>query len=63
MTYLINEITFYKIDDEGEEVVDKNGKTIEYTFKPGIRVKEMENFTDDFDDDMMEEIKRPDEEL
>jgi hypothetical protein len=63
MTYLINEITFYKVDDEGEEVVDKNGKTIEYTFKPGVRVKAMENFTDDFDDDIMEVIKRPDEEL
>jgi hypothetical protein len=58
MTYLINEITFYKVDDEGEEVVDKDGNVIEYTFKPGIRVKAMENLTDDFDDDIMEEIKK-----
>jgi len=58
MTYLINEITFYKVDDEGEEIVDKNGNVIEYTLKPGIRVKAMEYLTDDFDDDMMEEIKK-----
>ena len=58
MAYLINEITFYKVDDEGEEVVDKDGKTVEYTFKPGIRVKCMENLTDDFDDDMMVEIDK-----
>jgi len=58
MTYLVNEITFYKVDDEGEEVVDKDGNVIEYTFKPNIRVKEMENLTDNFDDDMMEEIKK-----
>ena len=57
MTYLINEITFYKVDEEGEEVVDENGKLIEYRFKPGIRVKAIENLTDDFDDDIMEEIK------
>ena len=57
MTYLVSEITFYKIDEEGEEVVDKDGNLIEYRFKPGIRVKAMENLTDDFDDDMMEEIK------
>tara|TARA_R100001480_G_scaffold142285_1_gene139770 strand:+ start:1352 stop:1561 length:210 start_codon:yes stop_codon:yes gene_type:complete len=57
MTYLISEITFYKLDEEGEEVLDKDGKLVEYTFKPGIRVKALENLTDDFDDDMMEEIK------
>tara|TARA_Y100001938_G_C7968824_1_gene368271 strand:- start:35 stop:244 length:210 start_codon:yes stop_codon:yes gene_type:complete len=57
MTYLISEITFYRLDEEGEEVLDKDGKLVEYTFKPGIRVKALENLTDDFDDDMMEEIK------
>lgn len=57
MTYLINEITFYKLDEEGEEVLDKDGKVVEYTFKPGIRVKALENLTDDFDDDIMEEVK------
>tara|TARA_R100000700_G_C3114439_1_gene106056 strand:+ start:481 stop:690 length:210 start_codon:yes stop_codon:yes gene_type:complete len=57
MTYLISEITFYKLDEEGEEVLDKDGKLVEYTFKPGIRVKALENLTDDFDDDMMEEVK------
>tara|TARA_Y100001951_G_C11064537_1_gene142687 strand:+ start:54 stop:227 length:174 start_codon:yes stop_codon:yes gene_type:complete len=57
MTYLINEITFYKVDEEGEEVLDKDGKVVVYTFKSGIRVKALENLTDDFDDDMMEEVR------
>jgi len=59
MTYLIHYITFYKVDDDGNEELNKDGTTKVYRIKDGIRVKTLEYLTDDFEDDMMtvEEIK------
>ena len=59
MTYLIQDITFYKVDDEGNEELNKDGTTKVYQIKQGTRVKALEYLTDDFEDDMMtvEEIK------
>ena len=55
MTYLIQDITFYKVDDDGNEELNKDGTTKIYRIKNGIRVKALEYLTDDFDDDIMEE--------
>ena len=55
MTYLIHDITFYKVDDDGNEELNKDGTTKVYRIKDGIRVKSLEYLTDDFGDDIMEE--------
>ena len=55
MAYLIQDITFYKVDDDGNEELNKDGTTKIYRIKDGIRVKALEYLTDDFDDDIMEE--------
>ena len=57
MTYLINDITFYKVDDEGNEELNKDGTTKIYQIKQGIRVKALEYLIDEFEDDMMETRK------
>ena len=57
MTYLIQDITFYKVDDEGNEELNKDGTTKVYRIKDGIRVKALEYLTDEFEDDIMEEHK------
>ena len=55
MAYLINDITFYKIDDEGNEEINEDGTTKVYRIKQGTRVKALEYLTDEFDDDIMEQ--------
>ena len=55
MTYLINDITFYKVDDEGNEELDKDGTTKVYRIKQGTRVKALEYLTEEFEDDIMEQ--------
>jgi len=53
MAYLIQDITFYKIDEEGNEVLNEDGTTKIYRIKKAVRVKALEYLTEDFDDDMM----------
>ena len=48
MTYLIQDITFYKVDDEGNEELNKDGTTKIYQIKQGIRVKAFEYLPDEF---------------
>jgi len=55
MTYLINDITFYKVDDEGKEELNEDGTTKVYRIKQGTRVKALEYLTDEFEDDIMEQ--------
>lgn len=55
MAYLINDITFYKVDDEGNEELNEDGTTKVYRIKQGTRVKALEYLTDEFDDDIMEQ--------
>ena len=57
MTYLINDITFYKVDDEGNEELNKDGTTKVYRIKDGVRGKALEYLSDEFGDDIMEEQK------
>lgn len=53
MAYLIQDITFYKIDEEGNEVLNEDGTTKIYRIKKDVRIKALEYLTEDFDDDMM----------
>ena len=55
MTYLIQDITFYKVDHEVNEELNKDGTTKVYRIKDGIRVKALEYLTDEFEDDIMQE--------
>ena len=55
MTYLINDITFYKVDDEGNEELNEDGTTKVYRIKQGTRVKALEYLTEEFEDDIMEQ--------
>ena len=54
MAYLIYDIKFYKVDDEGEEVTDKNGNV--KLFEPEGRWKDLEYLCEDRDDDDFIEI-------
>jgi len=56
MTYLIADIKFYKVDEDGEEIKDENGNT--KLFTPKGRWKELEYLCEDRDDDNFEEIKQ-----
>jgi hypothetical protein len=48
---LINDINFYAVDENG----DDNGKI--YRLKDGVRIKELEYLTENFDLDMLDEVK------
>ena len=51
------DIKFYLSDDEGNEVLNENGKVKEYRIKDNIRLKPFEYLCEDFDIDILEEIK------
>jgi len=53
--YNIFEITFYKVDEDGEEIKDKDGNIKLYN--PQGRWKDLEYLCEDKDDDWFEEIK------
>ena len=54
MTYLIYDIKFCKVNDEGEEVTDKNGNV--KLFEPKGRWKDLEYLCEDIQDDELKEI-------
>ena len=53
--YLINDLTFYAVDEDGNELLDSKGEL--RTFKPSGKWKELEYLTEDRDEDSFEEIK------
>ena len=55
-TYLICDLTFYAIDEDGNEL--KNSKGELRTFEPKGRWKELEYLTEDRNQDSFEEVKR-----
>ena len=55
MAYLIYDIKFYQIDEDGEEMKDKNGNIRLY--QPHGRWKDLEYLCEDRDDENFEEIK------
>ena len=58
MTYLVDDITFYKSDDEGNIITDEKGNEKIFRIKSGVRVKALEYLTENFEDDMMEEVNK-----
>ena len=54
MSYLIYDIKFYKVDEDGEEVKDINGNT--RLFEPKGRWKNLEYLCEDTDDDNFKEV-------
>ena len=55
MVYLIHDIVFYKVDEDGNEVKDTKGNVKLY--KPKGRWKSLEYLTEDLDDDNFTEIE------
>ena len=56
MTYVLAEINFVKVDDEGNEEIDSNGNI--KTFVPKGRWKELEYLCEDRNDEDFEEEKK-----
>ena len=57
-TVLINDITFYKSDDEGNPLLDEITCEVKvFRIKPGYRIKALEYLMEDFDEDIVEEAK------
>ena len=54
------DIKFYLSDDEGNEVLNENGKVKEFRIKDNVRFKPLEYLCEDFDIDILEEIKEND---
>lgn len=58
MSILVADIKFYKVDDDGNEVLNKEGTHIQlYELKRDVRFKPLEYLCEDMDDDILEEIK------
>jgi hypothetical protein len=53
--YTINKIVFTKYDNNGDEVCDKNGNPILYTFKDWV---DCSHIAETVSDDEVEEIKQ-----
>jgi len=57
MTILVADIKFYAVDDDGNEVLNKEGTHIQlYQLKRDIRFKPLEYLCEDMDMDILEEI-------
>ena len=56
----ILDIKFYLYDEEGNEVLNENGKVKEFRIKDNVRFKPLEYLCEDFDIDILEEIKEND---
>jgi len=54
MSYLIYDIKFYKVDEDGEEVKDAKGDI--KLFEPKGRWKDLEYLCEDRDDDNFKEV-------
>jgi len=53
----ILDIKFYLIDEDGNTIENKDGTTKEFRIKDGVRFKPLEYLCEDFDTDILEEIK------
>jgi hypothetical protein len=53
----VYDLIFYLVDDDGNEIENKNKTTKLFRLKDNIRFKPLEYITEDLDLDMIEEIK------
>ena len=51
----ISDITFYKCDEDGNEVTNKDGTVKEFRIKEGYRYKPLEYLCEDMEEDIIEE--------
>ena len=56
-TISINDITFYKSDEEGNILKNDKGEEKIFRIKEGLRIKSLEYLIEDFDDNMLEEVQ------
>jgi hypothetical protein len=57
-TVLINDINFYKSDEEGNPLLDEiTGEVKVFRIKEGYRIKALEYLMEDFDEEVLEEEK------
>ena len=56
-TISVNDITFYKSDEEGNILTNDKGEEMIFRLKKGLRFKPLEYLVEDFEDDMLEEVK------
>jgi hypothetical protein len=59
---IINDISFYQIDDEGNKVLNEKEQVKTFRIKQGVRMKPFERLMDELNanyltDDVLEEIK------
>ena len=55
---LVADIKFYKVDDDGNEILTKDGKNIQlFELKRDVRFKPLEYLCEDIDLDILEEVK------
>jgi len=55
---LVADIKFYKVDEDGNEILTKDGKNIQlFELKRGIRFKPLEYLCEDLDETILEEIE------
>tara|TARA_R100000329_G_C7520232_1_gene183422 strand:+ start:55 stop:243 length:189 start_codon:yes stop_codon:yes gene_type:complete len=55
---LIADIKFYKVDDDGNEILTKDGKNIQlFELKRDVRFKPLEYLCEDLDENILEEIE------
>mgnify|MGYP003117386611 CR=1 FL=1 len=53
----ILDIKFYLVDEDGNEIENKDGTTKEFRLKNNIRYKPLEYVCEDLSPDMLEEVK------
>ena len=56
-TISVNDITFYKSDEEGNILTNDKGEEMIFRLKEGLRFKPLEYLVEDFEVDMLEEVK------
>ena len=59
---IINDISFYQVDDEGNEILNDKGEIKIFRIKQGVRMRPFEWLMDELNanyltDDVLEEIK------
>tara|TARA_R110001592_G_scaffold293879_1_gene563602 strand:- start:41 stop:223 length:183 start_codon:yes stop_codon:yes gene_type:complete len=57
MSILVADISFYTVDDNGDEILNSDGTLKLYQIKDGVRFKPLEYLCEDMDIDIVEEIK------
>ena len=58
LSICVQDIIFYLVDDEGNEIQNKNKNTKLFRLKDNIRYKPLEYITEDLELNMLEEIKQ-----